>query len=231
MCCTRGWAGSIPAGGVTERANLRAVEVRRLGKPLATFDLYDYLLRGDTRNDLRLETGDVVFVPVHGTRVEVTGAVLLPGTYELKPGESLAGLLHDAGGLRPDAALKRLSVFRLLPVSERGPGTPPRAVIDIALAPLPRQPGSVVPPDDPVGPVRVPGMQLEDGDSVVVDFVKPLDEQYYVAIVGRVNRPGTYPWHQGMTLRDLMLLARGPGVGADLHEAEIARLPSDRSKG
>src|SRR6266702_5122830 len=44
------------AGGVTERANLRAVEVRRLSKTVATFDLYDYLLRGDTRHDVRLET-------------------------------------------------------------------------------------------------------------------------------------------------------------------------------
>src|SRR4029077_3514289 len=86
------------AGGVTERANLRAVEVRRLGKPLATLDLYDYLLRGDTRNDVRLETGDVVFVGVHGTRVEMKGPVRRPSIYELKPGETLASLLVSAGG-------------------------------------------------------------------------------------------------------------------------------------
>src|SRR2546430_232458 len=125
------------AGGVTERASLRAVDVRRSGKPVATFDLYDYLLRGDTRSDVRLETGDVIFVGVHGTRVQGGGAVRLPAVYELKPGESLAELLRDAGGLRPDAALRRLSVFRLLPAGERGPGAPPRAVIDIPLAPLP----------------------------------------------------------------------------------------------
>src|SRR5216110_3281023 len=55
------------AGGVTERADMRQVELRRGGKTIATFDLYDYLIHGDTRTDLRLETGDVVFVPVHGT--------------------------------------------------------------------------------------------------------------------------------------------------------------------
>src|SRR5467141_4844267 len=64
------------AGGVTERAKLRGVDVRRLGKPVATLDLYDYLLRGDTRNDIRLETGDVVFVSVHESRVRLRGAVL-----------------------------------------------------------------------------------------------------------------------------------------------------------
>jgi protein involved in polysaccharide export with SLBB domain len=206
------------AGGVTERANLRAVEVRRLGKPVATFDLYDYLLHGDTRNDVRLETGDVVFVGVHGTRAQVTGAVRRPAIYEMKGGENLADLVRDAGGFRPEAALKRLSVFRLLPAAERGPGTPPRAVIDVALAPG----GSAV---------TIPALALQDGDSVVVDEVKPLAEQYYVSIVGVVNRPGTYPWREGMTLRDLMLLARGPAVGADLNEAEVARLPEDRTKG
>jgi len=208
------------AGGVTERANLRAVEVRRSGKPVATFDLYDYLLRGDTKNDVRLETGDVVFVGVHGTRAQITGAVRRPATYELKAGGSLASLIEDAGGFRPDAQLKRLSVFRLLPAAERGPGAPPRAVIDIALSPRVTQPG-----------VTVPALGLEDGDSVVVDAVRDLGGQYYVSIVGVVNKPGVYPWREGMTLRDLVLLARGPAVGAYLKEAEIARMPDDRSQG
>src|SRR5437667_2828218 len=154
------------AGGLTERANLRAVEVRRLGKPLAALDLYDYLLRGDTRNDLRLETGDVVFVPVHGTRVELTGAVRRPAIYEVRTGESLADLVRDAGGFRPDAQLRRLSVFRLLSAAERGPGAPPRAVIDVALSSK-RDRGAVLPGDPPL-PVGMPEMALQDGDSVVV---------------------------------------------------------------
>jgi len=66
---------------------------------------------------------------------------------------------------------------------------------------------------------------------VVVDSVPPLDQQYYVAIAGMVSKPGLYPWREGITLRDLMLLARGPKVGADLREAEIARLPADRTHG
>ena len=221
------------AGGLTERASLRAVEVRRFGKIVATFDLYDYLLRGDTRNDVRLETGDVVFVGVHGTRALVTGAVRRPATYELKPGENLADLIRNAGGFRPEAALQRLSVFRLLRATERGPGAPPRAVIDVPLVSAARKRGErgATASGDPHDAVTVPALGLEDGDSVVVDEVKPLAEQYYVSIVGVVNKPGAYPWREGMTLRDLMLLARGPAVGADLREAEVARLPDDRSKG
>src|SRR3989442_4541755 len=80
-------------------------------------------------------------------------------------------------------------------------------------------------------PVTMPAMALEDGDSVVVDAVAPLAGQYYVAVTGMVRKPGAYPWREGMTLRELVLLARGPTVGADLREAEVARMPEDRSQG
>ena len=214
------------AGGVTERSDMRAVVVQRGGKTVATLDLYDYLLRGDTRNDVRLETGDVVFVPTYQTRAEISGAVVRPGIYELKGGETLADLLHAAGGFRADAALKRLAVYRLLPEPSRGPGRPPRAVVDVALAA-----GSASGPGDPMSGVAIPSLGVIDGDSVVVDSVPPLDQQYYVAIAGMVSKPGLYPWREGMTLRELVLLARGPKVGADLREAEIARLPADRAHG
>jgi len=219
------------AGGLTERANMRQVELQRLGKLVATLDLYDYLLRGDVRSDVRLQTGDVLFVPVHGTRAEVEGAVTRPAIYELKAGETVADLVHAAGGFRPDAQLKRLAVYRLLPVANRSPGSPPRAVIDVALTPAGSREQGAVPPGDPPLPVSMPSMALEDGDSVVVDAVAPLAGQYYVAITGMIRKPGIYPWREGMTLRELVLLGRGPTVGADLREAEVARMPEDRSQG
>jgi protein involved in polysaccharide export with SLBB domain len=201
-------------GGLTERANLRRIDVQRLGKTIATFDLYGYMLRGDTRNDIRLETGDVVFVPIHGTRVRVAGAVLRPAVYELVPGETLSDVIKAAGGFRPDAALERLKVQRILPADARGAQTTARVTIDIPL------PGAVPPP-----------FVLEDGDVVEVDALAGAADQYVVAITGMVQQAGTYPWRPGMTLRQLMLLARGTRIGADLREAEIARLPADRSGG
>jgi protein involved in polysaccharide export with SLBB domain len=214
--------GLYAAGGVTDRADMRQVAVRRHGQSVATLDLYDYLLRGDTKHDVRLETGDVVFVPVHGMRAQVSGAVSRPAIYAIKPGESLAELLLAAGGFRPDAALKRVTIHRFLPAPERHPPAPARAVIDVALAPV---------DTGGVGGVAVPPVTLEDGDSVVVDSLPPLGAQYTVAIAGMVNKPGIFPWREGMTLRDLMLLARGPRIGASLDEAEVARLPTDRSAG
>jgi protein involved in polysaccharide export with SLBB domain len=56
-------------------------------------------------------------------------------------------------------------------------------------------------------------------------------DSLYVAIAGMVNAPGRYAWRQGMMLRDVMLMAHGPRTGAYLKEAEVARLPTDRSSG
>src|SRR5256885_13928093 len=221
------------AGGVTGRANMRQIDIRRLGKSVATLDLYDYLLRGDTRNDIRLETGDVVFVPVHGTRVQISGGVLRPAIYELGPSESLADLLRVAGGFRPDAELRRIAIHRILLAGSRGPGPVLRTVVDVALplASSSTKGSAVHPGEDPMSGVIIPTVGLQDGDSVVVDLVPSLGGSYYVAIAGMVIKPGQYPWHPGMTLRELVLLARGPRGGAYLKEAEIARLPEDRAKG
>jgi protein involved in polysaccharide export with SLBB domain len=52
-----------------------------------------------------------------------------------------------------------------------------------------------------------------------------------VAITGAVNQPGRFPYRQGMTLRDLVLMSKGLQAGADLQYAEIARLPADRKGG
>ena len=202
------------AGGVTELARLRAVEVQRAGKIIAKLDLYDYLLRGDTRSDIRLETGDVIFVPLHDARVRIAGAVMRPAVYETKGSETLYDIIQAAGGFRPEAALERVKVERVLPAGERGTQTTARVTIDVPLA------NGLVPP-----------FRLEDGDVVRVDALTEVSDLYTVSIAGMVQQPGTYPWHPGMTLRELMTLARGPRIGVDLREAEIARLPTDRSKG
>jgi protein involved in polysaccharide export with SLBB domain len=227
------------AGGPNDRGDFRNVEVRRQGKVISTMDLYNYLLRGETTNDIILEQGDLVFIPEYSARVTLAGAAVRPAVYQLRAGQTLSDLIDLGGGFRPNAQLNRLTIHRLLPAAERGPGRPPRVAIDVELvaagangqvareARLDTKAGS---PDGHRGMV-IPAMTLEDGDSVAVDEVLPLDESYFVTVSGMIQRPGKYPWRQGMKLKDLVFLARGPKVGADLREGEIARLPADRSTG
>jgi polysaccharide export outer membrane protein len=213
------------AGGPTMRGNLRDIVVKRGSETVAEFDLYDYLLRGSVGSDVILEQGDNVFVPIRGPRVSASGAVIRPAIYELGPGETLADLVRMAGGFRADAEQRRLTVYRILPPRERRPGPYPRAVVDVPLEIGRGEEGGRG------NGVVIPALTLEDGDSVVVDSILPARNSLTVAITGMVTKPGRYPWSEGMTMRDLVLLARGPLVGADLREAEVARLPADRSEG
>src|SRR5207247_94585 len=186
------------AGGVTERAKLRGVEVRRFGKVIATLDLYDYLLHGDTKSDIRLETGDVVFVAVHGTRVDLTGAVRRPATYELKAGETLADLIGAAGGFRPEAARERIKLVRVVPPVDRGTrgqlATTVRFPLDSSYLIDRDSTGRFIgPPGLPFAASgTAPEVPLEPYDNVLILKQPEFELQRTVTIAGEVRYPGTY---------------------------------------
>ncbi|MFM7119207.1 MAG: polysaccharide biosynthesis/export family protein, partial [Gammaproteobacteria bacterium] len=58
----------LSSGGISQRGSLRTVQLKRSGNLITTLDLYDLLLRGDTQADVRLQPGDVIFVPPVGMR-------------------------------------------------------------------------------------------------------------------------------------------------------------------
>ena len=66
------------AGGPSEAGSLRRIEIRRGGRTVDVLDVYDYLTRGDASRDVRLQNGDVVFVPPRLARVRALGEVLRP---------------------------------------------------------------------------------------------------------------------------------------------------------
>ncbi len=294
------------AGGPTINGSLRRVEIRRGGATVDVLDVYDYLIRGDASHDVRLETGDLVFVPVHGSRVRVVGEIVRPATYELKEGETLRELLVAAGGFLATASGQRIVIERIVPIAERTGTGSDRITIDVSSAQLLAATGPTVilhngdvvrvfPISErvrnriavtgnvfqPGVQAMTPGMRLSDAlrkaggvqpdtylgevlitrlrsDStreqlratladtaghVVNDLVLQEDDdirvfslttfrpERYVAIGGAVNRSGRYPYREGMTLRDLVLLADGVMESAYLKEAEIARLPENRDGG
>jgi polysaccharide export outer membrane protein len=292
------------AGGPTANGSVRSVEIKRGGMTVSTLDLYDYLVRGDASRDVRLETGDVVFVPPRGLRVRLVGEVVRPATYELKPGETLADLIRAGGGFRADASRRRVQIERILPPGQRGSDGRDRITIDVQSDDLVNghpplvalETGDVVrvfPVADRVrntitveGNVWSPGPQglspamkvsdaikraggpkpdvylgqvlvsrlrpdstrvqlraaLRDSTGAVMnDFLLQEDDvvelfaltdfrpERFVTIGGAVRKSGRYPYRLGMTMRDLVLLAGGLKESAYLKEAEVARLPEDRT--
>ncbi|MBW3552579.1 MAG: SLBB domain-containing protein [Gemmatimonadetes bacterium] len=196
------------AGGPNPIGSFRQITVRRAGRMLPALDLYEYLVDGVGGSDLRLEQGDFVFVPVAGPRVGIEGAVRRPASYELKPGEGLRDLLHFAGGLNPEAVIRRIQIDRILPPYERTPGVD-RVLVDVDLAEVFDQAGGRI--------------TLEDGDLVRVFSVSEARRKR-VAVTGAVHRPGTYQWRPGMTVADLLGRADGVAAEALLTRAHVYRL-------
>ncbi len=108
----------INSGGVNEIGSLRNIHVKRNGKTVANFDLYDLIVFGDTSKDVRLQQGDVLFVPTAQTIVSVDGQVRRPAIYEMVEGETLSDLLKLIGGFLPSADTSSVQLVR----SEIGEG-------------------------------------------------------------------------------------------------------------
>ena len=190
------------AGGPTEYGSFRNVTVARAGGGSDVVDLYDYLIYGDGRSDVRIEHNDRVFVPPAGPQVRLEGSVKRPAIYEVKDTEGLRAVLAFAGGLGADAVATRILIDRILPPAERQPGVV-RVLRDVDLTQL-YQTEDEVP--------------LQDGDVVTV-FAVPADVRNRVWVTGEVRQPGKYEWAPGTTLDQV--LARADGVTERAYDPRI----------
>ena len=168
------------AGGVKDIGSLRRIKINRGGKEAGEIDLYDLLLRGDTRSDIPLLQGDAVFVPVVGKLVAVTGEVRRPAIYELKLEKTLLDLVGMSGGFSPSAYKRRVQVERL-------EGHTSKIVLDTDAELLEKEQRN---------------FELADGDIVrVLSIAGP--DQNAIALEGNVLRPGKYELKPGMTVGSL----------------------------
>ena len=168
------------AGGVTDIGTMRNIQVKRQGKAVVSFDMYDLLLRGNTSGDIRLSSGDTVFVPVMSSLVTVDGEVRRPALYETLPGESVGSLLEMAGGLSAQGYSRSASISRY------ESGTASRSRIQLDLDVEADLTGKVV-----------------DGDYLEVSRIKE-DIQSEVTVRGAVARPGGFAWSDGLRISDLL---------------------------
>lgn len=100
------------AGGISNIGSLRDIKVMRGGKQVASVDVYDYILQGQTGDDMRLQEGDVIIVPAYGILVNIDGNVKRPMYYEMKEGETLSALFDYAGGFAGDAYSDEVRIVR-----------------------------------------------------------------------------------------------------------------------
>jgi protein involved in polysaccharide export with SLBB domain len=167
-------------GGPSANGSLRAIELRRGGKKIATIDMYAFLSKGDNSADMKLLAGDIIFIPPAGPRAALLGTINAPAIYELKPGETVNSILSLSGGLPTLAAPQKAQLERVDANREIA-----RYVEDFAL--------------DQKGL----GLAIQAGDIITVFQVSPQIANV-VTLQGNVASPLRYTYKPGMKVSDLL---------------------------
>src|SRR5271166_3978599 len=166
------------SGGPSPSGSMRHIQLKRSGKVVTDFDLYDLLIKGDKSKDVMLMPEDVIYFSPIGPQVAMGGQVNNPAIYELKSETSLGEALQLAGGLSTTAAGSKVYVEEIKQHEER-------SIEEVKL--------------DTAGLAR----PLKDGDVLNFSAISPRFADA-VTLLGNVAAPGRYPWHDGMRVTDLI---------------------------
>ena len=188
------------AGGVSDIGSLRNVQLVRNGKNIATIDVYEFIMKGNTQDDIRLQEGDVVIVPAYDVLVKISGKVKRPMRFEMKKDENLATLIKYAGGFEADAYTRSLRVVR-----QNGEEYEVNTVKDMDYSIYTMRNGDVV-----------------TAEAILNRFTNKLE------IRGAVYRPGIYQLSGKLnTIRELVDEAQGLTGDAFLNRAVLYRQRED----
>ena len=188
------------AGGVNEIGSLRNVQVTRNGKTVAKVDVYDFIMKGKTQDDIRLQEGDVIIVPAYEALVQISGNVKRPMKFEMKKNETLATLINYAGGFSADAYTRSLRVVR-----QNGEEYEINTVKEIDYSAYPMRNGDVV-----------------TAEAILNRFTNKLE------VRGAVYRPGIYQLNGEInTVRALVNEAKGLTGDAFTNRAVLQRERED----
>lgn len=200
-------------GGPTKKGTMRAIQILRSGKVVKTIDLYDFLLRGDRSQDIRLQHEDTVFVPLIGPVAGVAGTVYRPAIYELKGRETIGELIQIAGGIMPIAVASRVQLLRF-------EANQKKVILDI---PVP------VSPETASSAQGAPANELQEKTrNMDVINVLPIYAKVWetINLNGDVRHPGNYQWRPDLKLREVIRQGQLLPT-ADLQRAEVIRLTDD----
>lgn len=186
------------AGGPSKAGTMRDIQVKRNGETLVHFDMYDFLLKGDKTNDIRLMPEDVIFIPTIGPLAGIAGDVRSPGIYELKEEMELNRFIEMAGGLNEIAFKGRIQISRVLHNTEQNTF------------------------ESNLDEIKTKSIKVQSGDLIKVFSV--VQDKKFVRLSGAVQREGEYAASPGMTIKDLISMAGGLKDYAYTNEAELTRI-------
>ncbi|WP_290707877.1 SLBB domain-containing protein [Flavihumibacter sp. CACIAM 22H1] len=169
------------SGGPGNNGSFRNIELIRNNKVFLTADLYEFLVDGNLRSNIRLQDNDVIRIPFATTLVTLKGQLNRPGIFEIMPDEHLDQAIKYAGGFKSKAYKGRIRGSRILDFGQ--------SVLDIAGDSLAQFP-------------------LRNGDEFQIDSVINRYNNR-VTVTGAVFRPGAYALEPGLTVHGLIEKALG----------------------
>lgn len=169
---------------------------------MTVVDIYDYILNGKQKGNIRLADNDVIVVGPYDCMTSITGKVKRPMYYEMKKSESVGSLLKYAGGYESDAYTKSIRVVR-------NNGTK-KSVFN-------------------VNEFDMSSFKIADGDVISVDSILDRYENM-VEIKGAVFRPGMYQLGSDVTtVRGLLKQCDGVTEDAFTARGVMHRMNADRT--
>jgi len=104
----------LQTGGILENGSYRDILLKRGGKVIKHFDLYQLIRYGDDSSDLLLQNGDIIVVTSVKKSIKLYGAVNIPAIYELKDNENFISLIKYASGLKPNGDQHNVRLKRFI---------------------------------------------------------------------------------------------------------------------
>ena len=193
------------AGGVKTSGTLREIKVYRNNKLFKTIDLYDYITKGQLKEDVRLTNNDIVFVDTRKNRISLEGEVYNPSIYELTKNENLDNLIIYSGGLPVTAQTTKVNISRITPADKRSNDIlANRELITFNYQKTKNSKSKTL---------------IQDGDKIT--FFPILDlEINQVTISGHVYEPGTYSLNSFKDLKSLINQA-AKGIKAETYMQRV----------
>ena len=172
------------SGGVNKKGSLRNIQIKRDNKTVATYDFYDFLLKGSLDSEVTLQDGDIIFIPFIENSVIMGGAFKRPHRYEFKEGETLRDVVELAGGF--DTEVMDGSRIELSTL-DRSASTRSLTYLNLA---------------------EDANKLIKDGDVLNVSFTSGLTPQS-ITLTGEVKNPGEYSIRPGETILEIINRAGG----------------------
>ena len=155
-----------------------------------------------------LRDGDIIEArPVtesYNNLITVEGAVAVPGEYSLSNAKNISDIIKKAGGLLDYAISERAYIIRKV-----------NGIEDKIISFNFSNAQNIVPKAE---------------DKIIISSKIDLNLIQSVSIKGEISEPNDYPFFDGMTLIDLILVAKGATLKGDLKNISIYRSTYDNSR-